>query len=847
MAEELLTVERPARYLGSEPGARPGTEPDERGFLLRVALAFPEVYEIAHSHLGHKILYHLLNHQRGFSAERVYAPWPDYERKLLSGRPLRSLESQAPLSDFHVVGFSLQYELSYTNILNMIALGGLNPRRRERPSSASLIVAGGPGAANPEPLADFVDLFFVGEAEDAWLGDFSLIKEWAAAKAPKMELYKRLAGRPGVYIPELFEPRRENGRFLGVQPLLPGYERATRATVASLAGAPFPDCQIVPWVKPVHDRVVVEIARGCARGCRFCQAGYLYRPVRERGLAEILTLAERNLLATGYDEAAFLSLSAGDHTQIEPLVTAFMGRWAASGVALSLPSLRVKSLSPTLARQIARVRKTGFTIAPEAATARLRAVINKDLTEDDLLAASHAAFSMGWRTLKLYFMAGLPTETEDDLLAMVELAQKVKKQSRAQINISVATFIPKPHTPFQWLAASSATESRSRRQFLTTLSQRPGLVPRTGSPEGSVIEALLARGDRRLGPVLEAVWRKGARFEAWSENLKPELWQEALADQGFELADLLAARDPAEPLPWDHVGPFVERDFLLRELAKAQKAQITPDCRQAGCQGCGACQGASVMSLAAPPPKGVAPQEGQPGAELALAAPTPVEIGPAKNTPVKGQKTRPHPEAGPGHRILLEFAKTGIMTLLGHLEMVEVWKKAFRRSGLPVAASQGFHPQPKLSFLTALPLGLESHSELMVVTLNQPKPAPIVRSLLTLPEGLTIIRAQFLPPGGPRLKVASISYLIESDTDLFIGQPLHPAALLSYTDNKGRERAFLLTDFVLACAPTDPRTLALTLAVRNEGSPKPLAVTRTLYGLGPDLRLKATKTATNLA
>jgi radical SAM family uncharacterized protein/radical SAM-linked protein len=828
-----MDIERPGRYLGSEIGAQPGSEPDERGFILRTVLAFPEVYEIAHSHLGHKILYHLFNHQKGFSAERVYAPWPDYEKRLL-GRPLRSLETRSPLSEFHVVGFSLQYELSYTNILNMLALGGVNPRRAERAEGTPLIVAGGPGAANPEPLADFFDVFFVGEAEDAWLGDYTIIKDWAYAQAPKAELYERLAGRPGVYLPALFEPEYEKGQYLGSIAKKAGYETIPRATVARLTGSPFPSRQIVPWVKPVHDRVVVEIARGCARGCRFCQAGYIYRPVRERERQEILTLVDQNLAATGYDEAAFLSLSAGDHSQIESLCAGFMGQWAEAGVALSLPSLRVKSLSPALAQQIARVRKTGFTIAPEAASARLRAVINKDLTEDDLFAACQTAFSLGWRTLKLYFMTGLPTESPEDLQALLQLTQRVKKMSRAQINVSVATFIPKPHTPFQWRNASSEAEIQARLKILSA-GQKPGLDIRYSSAEAALVEAILARGDRRLAPVIEDVWRAGARFEAWNENLKVELWKEALERRGFALNDLLGPKDPAKPLPWERIGPFVQREFLLRELVRAENAQTTPDCRQAGCQGCGACAGKAqelaanlAANMATPPTPDSDQIRSRPILETVLKKGRPAGLS-------SGQETR----------FLVEFTKTGPMSLLGHLEMVEALKKSFRRSGLPVAYSQGFHPQPKLSFMSALPLGLESLSELMVVTLTERKSSELLRSSLDLPEGLDIIRVQILPPNAKKLKVASISYLIEADKAIFIDQPLHSAASINYTDSKGKTRRFELAEFVVAAIP-DQRRLTLVIKPGLTGTPKPLAVTRALYGLNEE-PLKIKKIATNLA
>ncbi|MDR0882067.1 MAG: TIGR03960 family B12-binding radical SAM protein, partial [Candidatus Adiutrix sp.] len=414
---ELKTVERPGRYLGGELGAQPNQTPDQHNRLFRVALAFPDVYEIAHGHLGHKILYSLLNDRPGLSAERAYAPWPDWEAVLRRrAARLTSLESRRPLAEFDLVGFSLQYELGYTNILNMLELGGIPLKAADRNQTSPLVAAGGPGAYNPEPLADFFDLFFLGDGERSLVEDLEIIKEWRFEGAPREALWPRLAGRPGLYIPSLFRPAYgRNGRFASLEILRPGYERVVRAVAPNLETAAFPLCQITPLIKPVHDRVVVEIGRGCSRGCRFCQAGYVYRPVRERTRETILNLAGQNLAASGQDEVSFLSLSAGDHTQIAPLVSDFMDRYADQTVALSLPSLRVKSLSSHLARQIKRVRKTGFTLAPEAGTQRLREVINKDLTDDDLLNAAEEAFTLGWRTLKLYFMVGLPTETDEDL------------------------------------------------------------------------------------------------------------------------------------------------------------------------------------------------------------------------------------------------------------------------------------------------------------------------------------------------------------------------------------------------------------------------------------------------
>ncbi|MDR0356750.1 MAG: TIGR03960 family B12-binding radical SAM protein, partial [Deltaproteobacteria bacterium] len=583
-----LDLERPARYLGVEPGTKVNVQPDERGSLFRVALAFPDLYEIAHSHVGHKILYHMLNQTPGFSAERVYAPWLDLENKLRSrNQPLFSLESKDPLLKFDMVGFSLQYEMAYTNILNMLELAGLPFYAAERDSSYPLVVGGGPGASNPEPLADFFDFFFLGDAEASFMEDMALISDWRREKAPKSELFERLAGRPGIYAPSLFEPKYDRQTFLGVEPKK--YPYAARAVASSLSGAPFPACQIAPFVKPVHDRAVVEIGRGCTRGCRFCQAGFLYRPVRERSSAEVLSLVGKNLKATGQDEAAFLSLSAGDHTQIEAMVEGFMDEHAEKSVALSLPSLRVKSLSDNLARQIKRVRKTGFTLAPEAGTERLRAVINKDLTEEDVFRSVELASQLGWKTIKLYFMAGLPTETEEDLLAIVDLCRKLKKRTRANLNIGLAHFTPKAHTPFQWAPGADPETIRARLAVVRQAARQPGLNVRYNDPAVSFAEGLLSRGDRRLGPLLLKVFQKGARFEAWNDRFNLHLWLEASQELGLDLDALLQPKNLDDALPWDHLFCGVTKKFLISELKKAERAETSPDCRLAGCLNCGAC------------------------------------------------------------------------------------------------------------------------------------------------------------------------------------------------------------------------------------------------------------------
>jgi len=799
-------VEKPGRYLGGEREARPNQIPDAAGRLFRVALAFPDVYEIAHGHLGHKILYHLLNQAPGFSAERAYAPWPDWEAVLRRrGRPLTSLESRRPLAEFDLVGFSLQYELGYANILTMLELGGLPLRAAERDENGPLVAAGGPGAFNPEPLADFFDLFFLGDAEASFLEDLKIIKAWRTEGGPKAELFRRLAGRPGLYIPSLFRPvYGRDGRLAAVEAL--GPDRVTRALAPSLEAAPAPDCQITPLIKPVHDRVIVEISRGCGRGCRFCQAGYIYRPVRERRRETILNLAEANLKSGGQSNLSFLSLSAGDHTEIDRLTTDFMDRHADQAVALSLPSLRVKSLSSQLAAQIKRVRKTGFTLAPEAGTQRLRNVINKDLTDEDLLEAAERAFALGWRTLKLYFMVGLPTETDEDLTGLAGLVRRLRKLSRAQLNLGLAHFTPKPHTPFQWLPAAPAAAINERLLKVRDLARLPGLSVKWNAPGASWAEALLARGDRRLGPVLEKLHRAGARFEAWSDRFNLDLWTAALDSESL----LLHPFEPGAPLPYGHLSPGVTEDFLLSEWQKALAGQTTPDCRQAGCHGCGAC-GPAGLDLAAPDPAASG------DASAAYAVPAPRRPGP------------------PGRPILLNFQKEGRAAFLGHLELVEIFKRACRRAGVDLALSAGFNPQPRISFLTALPLGVPSLDEYVKMEPARPLAASELMARLaeTLPGDLTLREARILTPEEGKIQPLAAVWLVESGRPVFTpGLPLHPEAVLSYTDKRGRLREYLMSDFVTGAEATEA-SVRLTIRIDPAGTPKPWAAAAALWGLDP--------------
>jgi radical SAM family uncharacterized protein/radical SAM-linked protein len=894
----LAGLEHPARYLGTEPGAKPNELTDARGRLLTVALAFPDVYEIAHSHLGHKILYHMLNSTPGFRAERVYAPWVDLAERLeKSGKPLRSLESTAPVKNFDLVGFSLQYELAYTTILDMLSLAGINPLAAERDGRLPLVVGGGPGASNPEPLADFFDFFFLGDAEAFFLEDLEIIKDWRDTKAGKEELFDRLAGRPGIYIPSLFRPVYQGEKLKSIEPLKSSYCSVRRAVAPKLSQTPFPVCQITPFVKPVHDRVVVEIGRGCSRGCRFCQAGFLYRPVRERNQGEVLDLISENLSSTGHDQAAFLSLSAGDHTQAGELVERFMNRYADDRVALSLPSLRVRSLSGHLAEQIKRVRKTGFTLAPEAATERLRAVINKDLSEDDIFRAAETAFRLGWKTIKLYFMAGLPTESEEDLRAIVSLAARLSRLGRAKLNLGLAHFTPKAHTPFQWHPASTMETIETRLAIVKAATRHPSLAVKYNDPGISLVEGILSRGDRRLGPLLTEVRRRGARFEAWNDRFRVGLWLETIKDFGFSLEELIAQRKPGDVLPWSHLFCGVSPEYLAQELAKAGQELTTPDCRLAGCLGCGACHDGASVDLADPSafnstdcissqepdsrlphPVSAAGQaaEGpaktdvrcvaQGAAETTLnqlnsqlnakpnqcpPAALPVSPGPAIHQPSpnrcapspRSRLTGPTPAHQSG-RYLAQFAKEGGLVLLGHLEMVEIFKKSFRRAGLNLKSSQGFHPQPKLSFLTALPLGVASLDERVLFELCDHLLPQQIYQAITLPEGLRLQSISLLGPNSPKPRATAATWEIECPGSVFANPPLHPEAHLSYTGTKGSLRQFRLSEYVLSAVPKDPGRVWLTIRIAPDGTPKPLPSVRAMWGLAEDIPASLKKIAT---
>lgn len=714
-AEILPVVERPSRYLGNEHNSV-----HKAGAQVRLALAFPDLYDLGLGNLGLHILYAILNKVDGVWAERVYAPARDMEHELRSrGLKLFAVESRDELTAFDGLGFTLQSELTFTNILNMIDLAGIPLRSKDRIETDPIVFAGGPAVFNPEPLAAFVDFFVIGDGE-------SIVVEIA-------ELFRTVKGRnerlaalalvEGIYVPALFPMETTaEGRIL---PFKDG-PKIRKRTAKTLDGASFPVDYIVPFTAQVHDRVSLEVLRGCTQGCRFCQAGMTTRPVRERSIDQVEDLMRRTLEKTGYEEVSLVSLSTCDHSHVRGLVERASEVAREERVTVSLPSLRLDSFSVELADMAAAQRRTGLTFAPEAASPRLRAVINKWIPDEELIEMATAAFDKGWQHVKTYFMIGLPTERDEDIEAIVDLCQRTvqagrKKQSGAMVHTGISTFVPKPFTPFQWAAQIDISETQRKQGILLDRFRKMKSIKfGRHHPEETFIEGLLSRSDRRCADLLEAAWKNGARFDAWSEHLRFDAWLKAIDDVGFDVADALRERTLDEVLPWDHIDIHIPKQWFVEDWLRATELKHAPDCRQKKCHKCGVIDVerelcASMLRGAIDGRKAEAKWE---------------------RKPVEAKAELPVVQ-----RVRFRVGRVGDVRFLGHLEWNQAWYRALRRARAPLAYSMGFHPLPRIDFSSALPSGEESMAEYMDVRLSKRADvAALVERLRTAaPPGFSVM------------------------------------------------------------------------------------------------------------
>ena len=735
----LQSVLKPARYTGGEWNA---VHKDWSSVQCKFALALPDVYEVGMSNLGLAILYEILNRRADIAAERVYAPWVDMEEKMRErGIPLFSLESRHPIAEFDFLGFSLQYEMIYSNVLNMLDLAGTPLYAHERGDDMPFVMGGGPCVYNVEPIADFFDFFVIGEGEEVLLEICDAFIAWDSAgrAGGRRGFLTRLLSVDGIYVPSFYEPVYDTaGNFRELRPLHPEarpviYKRVVRDMNAVMSV----EHPLVPYMDIVHNRMMMELFRGCSRGCRFCQAGIAYRPARERTEEHLREMANGLIESTGYDEMSLTSLSSADYSCLGRLVDDLMTDYAGEKLSFSLPSLRIDSFSIDLAHRMQQVRKSGLTFAPEAGTQRMRDVINKGVTEENLLTACGAAFRHGWKQVKLYFMMGLPTETDEDIIGIARLAKKVvdlyteiRGRRGCKVTVSVSCFVPKPYTPFQWFGQLPIEEFQRRQQLLKEHITDRSITFHYHDARLSVIEGVFARGDRRLVPALYEAWKNGAKFDGWSDLFDDSRYFAAFEKCGIDWESYSRrTRTIGEPLPWAHTSPGVLERFLKSEWQKALAASLTEDCRRTHCTGCGICPtlGVDVIDYASTE------------AERTSA---PAEVHP--------RVAETDAEHAPAERNL--FVYRGLITkgeelrYVSHLDYANLFVRACKRAKLPMAYSEGFNPHMKVAFASALSLGAASDAEYVDFEMTEALPPSVVMKRLGkhLPRGAQMVRLKLL-------------------------------------------------------------------------------------------------------
>ncbi|WP_321414919.1 TIGR03960 family B12-binding radical SAM protein [uncultured Desulfobacter sp.] len=831
----LNRVQTPTRYSGSEINT---VKKDLSQVDLTFALAFPDLYEIGTSHFGLQILYSILNNREDIAAERFFAPAPDMEALMRERKvPCLSMESRIPLNQFDVIGVSLLYELNFTNILTLFDLSGIPFYAEQRDESFPLIIAGGPCAFNPEPLADFFDAFIIGDGEESitQVAD-TVIRFKKEGDGKKKTLLRMLSQIEGVYVPSFFTVSRDGADHQILTPLYEDHARIKRAIVPELTFADFPISPIVPFGKPVHDRLRLEIARGCSRGCRFCQAGMIYRPVRERSLEDLLKITKTSLETTGYSDISLLSLSTGDYSQLAALMEELLHLSQDQCNAISLPSIRAEKLTPQLMELIKSVRKTGFTIAPEAGTQRLRDIINKNLTEESIEKTVENALALGWKNIKLYFMTGLPFEQMDDIQGIADLTRRLAStytKGKQMINASVTCFIPKAHTPFQNHAQMTLEQTLEKLQYLKDNLRHPKVKLKWQDPKMSLLEGVWARGDRRLSPLLVKAFGLGCRLDGWSDRFNFSLWEQAFEATAIDPAFYTTRpRTPGEPLPWDHIDAGIKKEFLESESKKAEEMALTPDCRENACTGCGIC---NFKTIAPVVQKSSAVQE-------------PLSDKTAHKR-IKAQADRLPDDAFIKYE--LKFSKLEDARFFGHLEMATIFQRAVKRTGFAVKYSKGFNPSMRMSFATALPLGMESEEELLYIYLEKGlKPHKIMKSLnAQLPRGIEITNCGLFRKS-PENQSTQDTYQITFATPC-IGQPeldrflALPEFMVEDISKKGKIRKTDLRKALSSVRMISPVCLEVTLTPYNARIVRPAELLGNGFGVDDtvlkDARIKKIK------
>ena len=780
-------VEKPARYLGGELFS---VEKRPEDVEVSICLTFPDVYDLGMSHLGTKILYKVLNDNEKIACERCFAPWHDMERELRArDLTLYSLETTRPLADFDVLGFSLQYELTYTNVLTILDLAGLALRAADRKETDPLILGGGPVATHPEACAPFFDAFLLGDAEQRLPELLLEYKRDRNAGLSKREALIRMAMGGGAYVPELYtteiDPRSGLLCVSGtIDERVP--EVVERAFVADLNEYPFPDNSPVASAQAIFDRLSIEIARGCTEGCRFCQAGMIYRPVRERDPNDVVDTIVRAIEKGGYDEASLTSLSTADYSCIEPLIGKVMSKLRERHVSLGVASLRAYGLGDRVLDEIRSVRATGLTFAPEAGTQRMRDIVNKNVSEEDMMQTAHRVFSKGWKRMKLYFMIGLPLEEEADVAGIVQTGARMKKIGRqyigrrAEVQVSVSSHVPKPHTPFQWAAMDSIESIQNKQRVLREMARHHRVAVKYHDVRMGYLEGIMARGDRRVADVVERAWRAGCRFDSWDDGLKWETWLEALRDTPEVDPMVYLGTLPVDGrLPWDHLDVGLADGFLAREWKRTCKGKLSPPCgkpagdiihptnlqaaaadqRKLVCYHCGVACDLSEMrserlrfldSLGALAP---------PTEEVVVAEPERRSDGRMK-PPEREGAVRPEDMV----RYRIQYIKSGLLRLQGHSDMLRILPRALRRANLPIGYSWGFHPKPIFSFSPATPLGTYSVSEMVDVSLTDVvSEDDLLKRLNATPDpGLHFVAARLLLQTEKKVaaKLHSTDYLV---------------------------------------------------------------------------------------